>query len=99
MSSGEAEVRRRFGWPSRNNAILFCRGRILNPPNFEKLDRGREDEHGERGKTTTAAQILAFAEQFATGMTPGSRSGDHAEELYDDDGMPRVIAPPSAPTR
>ena len=35
-----------------------------------------------------AERILAFADRFAPGMAPGSKSSGHAE-LYGDDGMPR----------
>jgi len=52
------------------------------------LEQRLELERRTRG-TPTAARILAFAERFAAGMAPGSRSVDHAAELYGEDGMPR----------
>ena len=42
------------------------------------------DEYDESDKTTSE-KILEFAARFAPGMKPGSRSEDHASELYDDD--------------
>lgn len=52
------------------------------------LEQRLEAERRKRGGTT-AERILAFAQRFAAGMPPGSRSADHATELYGDDGMPR----------
>ncbi|MDP9172140.1 MAG: type II toxin-antitoxin system VapB family antitoxin [Acidobacteriota bacterium] len=54
------------------------------------LEQRLEAERRKRGAGgTTAEKILAFAERFSQGMAPGSRSEDHAAELYGADGMPR----------
>jgi hypothetical protein len=53
------------------------------------LEQRLEAERRKRGGSTTAEKILAFAERFASGMAPDSRSTDHATELYGNDGMPQ----------
>ena len=63
-------------------------GESLTAAVIAALEQRLELERRTRG-TPTAARILAFAERFAAGMAPGSRSVDHAAELYGEDGMPR----------
>ena len=53
------------------------------------LEMRLEQERRKRGGKTTATRILDFAARFKPGMKAGSRSADHATELYGVDGMPR----------
>jgi antitoxin VapB len=64
-------------------------GESLTAVVITALEQRLEAERRKRGSRTTAEKILAFAKRFAPGMAPGSRSADHATELYGDDGMPR----------
>ena len=63
-------------------------GETLTTVVITALEQRLEAERRKRGGRTTAEKILAFAERFAPGMAPGSRSVDHARDLYGDDGMP-----------
>ena len=63
-------------------------GESLTSAVIAALEQRLEAERRKRASRTTAERILAFADRFAPGMTPGSRSSHHAE-LYGDDGMPR----------
>ncbi len=64
-------------------------GESLTAAVITALEQRLAEERRKRGGSTTAEKILAFSERFAPGMRPGSRSADHAEDLYGDDGMPR----------
>ena len=64
-------------------------GESLTAVVITALEQRLEAERRKRRGGTTAERILAFAERFAPGMAPGSRSTDHATELYGDDGLPR----------
>ena len=63
-------------------------GESLTAAVITALEQRLEAERRKRGGSTTAEKILAFAERFAPGMAPGSRSAAHAADLYGDDGMP-----------
>ena len=63
-------------------------GESLTTVVITALEQRLEAERRKRGGGT-AERMLAFAERFAPGMAQGSRSADHAAELYGDDGMPR----------
>ena len=63
-------------------------GESLTSAVIAALEQRLEVERRKRANRTTAERILAFADRFAPGVAPGSKSSDHAE-LYGDDGMPR----------
>ncbi|MES1260731.1 MAG: type II toxin-antitoxin system VapB family antitoxin, partial [Acidobacteriota bacterium] len=63
-------------------------GESLTAVVIKALESRLEAERRKRGGPTTAERILEFAERFTAGMAPGSRSADHAAQLYGDDGMP-----------
>ena len=62
-------------------------GETLTTAVIASLEQRLEAERRKRGGRT-AKNILAFADRFAAGMSPGSHSANHAE-LYGDDGLPR----------
>ncbi len=64
-------------------------GESLTAAVIAALEQRLEAERRKRGGRTQAEKILAFGERFAPGMAPGTRSSDHAMDLYGDDGMPR----------
>ena len=68
--------------------IAKITGESLTTVVITALEQRLEEEQKKRGNGRTAERILAFAEQFAPGMKPGSTSADHAD-LYGEDGLPR----------
>ncbi len=63
-------------------------GQSLTSVVISALEARLDAEKRKRGKSGTAAQILAFADRFADGIPQGCNSADHAQ-VYGDDGMPR----------
>jgi antitoxin VapB len=63
-------------------------GESLTAAIITALEQRLEAERRKRGGKTTAEEILAFVERFASGLPPGLRSEDHAD-LYGEDGLPR----------
>jgi antitoxin VapB len=63
-------------------------GESLTAAVIAALEQRLETERRKRGGKTTADEILAFVEKFASHMRPGCRSEDHAD-LYGEDGLPR----------
>ncbi len=63
-------------------------GESLTSAVIAALEQRLEVERRKRANRSTAQRILAFADRFAPGVAPESKSSDHAE-LYGDDGMPR----------
>jgi len=68
--------------------IAHLTGETMTAAVIEALEQRLRTERLRRGGKTTASEILAFAERFAAGMAPGSRSEEHASGLYGEDGMP-----------
>lgn len=44
-------------------------------------------ERRRQGRDNAAARILRFADRFKAGMRPGSKSQDHGDLLYGEDGL------------
>ena len=63
-------------------------GESLTAAVMTALEQRLEAERRKRGGKTTAEEILAFVQKFASHMRPGCRSEDHAD-LYGEDGLPR----------
>jgi hypothetical protein len=49
----------------------------------------RDAEKRRQGRDDMAERILRFADRFKEGMRPGSKSQDHGDLLYGEDGLPR----------
>ncbi|MCW5965145.1 MAG: type II toxin-antitoxin system VapB family antitoxin [Bryobacterales bacterium] len=47
------------------------------------------NQQRQRGAEGKSERIMQMAKKFAAGMTPGSRSEDHANFLFGEDGLPR----------
>ena len=64
-------------------------GESLTTAVIRAMEMRLEAEQRLRQPKNTAQRILAFADRFSAGLPPGLSSGDHAQLLYDESGMPR----------
>lgn len=68
--------------------LSHLKGESLTVAVIHALEQSLETERRKRSGKTSAEEILAFVEKFASHMRPGCRSEDHAD-LYGEDGLPR----------
>lgn len=62
-------------------------GESLTSAVITALEERLTAERRKRARHATAEKILAFADRFAPGMSPGTTSAGHAD-IYGADGMP-----------
>lgn len=64
-------------------------GESLTTAVVRSLEERLAREEKKAGSGRTAERIMAFVERFKEGMPKDFKSTDHAELLYDENGMPK----------